>query len=95
MLTILWWYWQFYPLQILFDESILSSSFPIENSLFGTPNDSDSVEGRENGSPAKPIKTQTSAPRKTALGGLFDDEEDHFFTGERLNKSSSGKSIKP
>ncbi|XP_035610501.1 WASH complex subunit 2C-like isoform X4 [Oncorhynchus keta] len=72
-------------------KKIPSGAVPIfpENSLFGTPNDSDSVEGRENGSPAKPIKTQTSAPRKTALGGLFDDEEDHFFTGESLNKSSS------
>ncbi|XP_031679636.1 WASH complex subunit 2C isoform X5 [Oncorhynchus kisutch] len=74
-----------------------SGAVPIfpENSLFGTPNDSDSVEGRENGSPAKPIKTQTSAPRKTALGGLFDDEEDHFFTGESLNKSSSAGQEEP
>uniref|UniRef100_A0A674AED9 FAM21/CAPZIP domain-containing protein n=1 Tax=Salmo trutta TaxID=8032 RepID=A0A674AED9_SALTR len=80
---------------VLSDESILSSSFPIENSLFGTPNDSDSVGGRENGSPAKPHKTQTSAPRKTALGGLFDDEEDDFFTGKSLNKSSSAGQEEP
>ncbi|XP_024280950.1 WASH complex subunit 2C isoform X2 [Oncorhynchus tshawytscha] len=78
-------------------KKIPSGAVPIfpENSLFGTPNDSDSVEGRENGSPAKPIKTQTSAPRKTALGGLFDDEEDHFFTGESLNKSSSAGQEEP
>ncbi|XP_041722229.2 WASH complex subunit 2C isoform X3 [Coregonus clupeaformis] len=82
------------------------SIFP-ENSLFGTPNDSDSVEGRERGIPDKPNKTQTSAPRKTAGGrgrgggrgggrgrggggggGLF-DEEDVFFTGKSLKKSSS------
>lgn len=77
-------------------ESILSTSFPIENSLFGIPNNSDSVEGRENGSLAKPNKTQTSAPRNTSLGGggggLFDDdEEDDFFTGKSLKKSSSGR----
>ncbi|XP_014010517.2 WASH complex subunit 2 isoform X4 [Salmo salar] len=70
------------------------SIFP-ENSLFGTPNDSDSVGGRENSSPAKPHKTQTSAPRKTALGGLFDDEEDNFFTGKSLNKSSSAGQEEP
>uniref|UniRef100_A0A4W5R486 FAM21/CAPZIP domain-containing protein n=1 Tax=Hucho hucho TaxID=62062 RepID=A0A4W5R486_9TELE len=66
-----------------------------ENSLFGTPNDSDSVEGRENGSPAKPNKTQTSAPRKTTFGGLFDDEEDGFFTEKSLNISSSAGQEKP
>ncbi|XP_055758832.1 WASH complex subunit 2-like isoform X4 [Salvelinus fontinalis] len=66
-----------------------------ENSLFGTPNDSDSVEGRENGSPAKPSKTQTSAPRKTALGGMFDDEEDDFFTGKSLNRSRSAGQEEP
>ncbi|XP_021469647.2 WASH complex subunit 2C isoform X2 [Oncorhynchus mykiss] len=76
---------------------IPSGAVPIfpENSLFGTPNDSDSVEGRENGSLVKPIKTRTSAPRKTALGGLFDDEEDHFFTGESLNKSNSAGQEEP
>ncbi|KAM9395431.1 WASH complex subunit 2-like isoform 3-T3 [Salvelinus alpinus] len=88
----------------LFDEGDLFSDPPkqpvaeektTENSLFGTPNDSDSVEGRENGSPAKPSKTQTSAPRKTALGGLFDDEEDDFFTGKSLNKSRSAGQEEP
>uniref|UniRef100_A0A4W5MRJ3 FAM21/CAPZIP domain-containing protein n=1 Tax=Hucho hucho TaxID=62062 RepID=A0A4W5MRJ3_9TELE len=73
--------------------SVAVSIFP-ENSLFGIPNNSDSVEGSENGSLAKPNKTQTSAPRKTSLGGggggLFDDdEEDDFFTGKSLKKSSS------
>ncbi|XP_014070801.2 WASH complex subunit 2C isoform X7 [Salmo salar] len=73
--------------------SVAVSIFP-ENSLFGIPNNSDSVEGRENGSLAKPNKTQTSAPRNTSLGGggggLFDDdEEDDFFTGKSLKKSSS------
>ncbi|XP_064786988.1 WASH complex subunit 2-like [Oncorhynchus masou masou] len=69
-------------------KKIPSGAVPIfpENSLFGTPNDSDSVEGRENGSPAKPIKT--------ALGGLFDDEENHF-TGESLNKSNSAGQEEP
>ncbi|XP_038816662.1 WASH complex subunit 2C-like isoform X2 [Salvelinus namaycush] len=78
-------------------KKIPSGAVPIfpENSLFGTPNDSDSVEGRENGSPAKPSKTQTSAPRKTALGGLFDDEEDDFFTGKSLNKSRSAGQEEP
>ncbi|XP_041743074.1 WASH complex subunit 2 isoform X3 [Coregonus clupeaformis] len=75
------------------------SIFP-ENSLFGIPNDSDSVAGRENGSSAKPNKTQTSAPRNTSLGGggggLFDDdEEDDFFTGKSLKKSSSAGQEKP
>uniref|UniRef100_A0A8C7QZY8 FAM21/CAPZIP domain-containing protein n=1 Tax=Oncorhynchus mykiss TaxID=8022 RepID=A0A8C7QZY8_ONCMY len=70
-----------------------------ENSLFGIPNNSDSVEGRENGSLAKSNKTQTSAPRKTSLGGggggLFDDdEEDDFFTGKSLKKSSSAEQKK-
>ncbi|XP_029554623.1 WASH complex subunit 2C isoform X7 [Salmo trutta] len=73
--------------------SVAVSIFP-ENSLFGIPKNSDSVEGRENGSLAKPNKTQTSAPRNTSLGGggggLFDDdEEDDFFTGKSLKKSSS------
>ncbi|XP_064790035.1 WASH complex subunit 2 isoform X3 [Oncorhynchus masou masou] len=78
--------------------SLAVSIFP-ENSLFGIPNNSDSVKGRENGSQAKSNKTQTSAPRKTSLGGggggLFDDdEEDDFFTGKSLKKSSSAEQKK-
>uniref|UniRef100_A0A8C7D352 WASH complex subunit 2 n=1 Tax=Oncorhynchus kisutch TaxID=8019 RepID=A0A8C7D352_ONCKI len=78
--------------------SVAVSIFP-ENSLFGIPNNSESVEGRENGSLAKSNKTQTSAPRKTSLGGggggLFDDdEEDDFFTGKSLKKSSSAEQKK-
>uniref|UniRef100_A0A8C8FXA8 FAM21/CAPZIP domain-containing protein n=1 Tax=Oncorhynchus tshawytscha TaxID=74940 RepID=A0A8C8FXA8_ONCTS len=78
--------------------SVAVSIFP-ENSLFGIPNNSDSVEGRENGSLAKSNKTLTSAPRKTSLGGggggLFDDdEEDDFFTGKSLKKSSSAEQKK-
>ncbi|XP_060943097.1 WASH complex subunit 2 isoform X2 [Limanda limanda] len=55
--------------------------FP-DNSLFSSAKDSDSVESKENGTPAP----KTSAPSKAVPagagvggGGLFDDEEDDFF----------------
>ncbi|KAK6293803.1 hypothetical protein J4Q44_G00361290 [Coregonus suidteri] len=58
------------------------SIFP-ENSLFGTPNDSDSVEERP-----QEEEEEEEEGGGGGGGGLF-DEEDVFFTGKSLKKSSS------
>ncbi|XP_076142304.1 WASH complex subunit 2A isoform X3 [Alosa pseudoharengus] len=69
--------------------------FP-ENSLFGSPNDSDSVESKENGDSFKP-KPPPMEKRSTGAGGLFDedDDEDDFFSGNTLKKPSLTEAKKP
>ncbi|XP_057198486.1 WASH complex subunit 2 isoform X2 [Triplophysa rosa] len=64
------------------------SIFP-ENSLFGTPNDSDFLESKDDKSPVRP-KIQAAPKRSPAGGGLFDDDDDgdDFFTGKTLTKST-------
>ncbi|XP_052007146.1 WASH complex subunit 2 isoform X2 [Xyrauchen texanus] len=64
------------------------SIFP-ENKLFGSPNDSDSLESKDRKSPVRP-KVQ-AAPKHTSVGGgLFDDEEndDDFFSRKTLKIST-------
>ncbi|KAM9804220.1 WASH complex subunit 2C [Neosynchiropus ocellatus] len=73
------------------------SIFP-DNGLFGSGNDSDSLESKDNGSPST---KSLSASKKTAslpsiggggiAGGLFDDEEDDndFFSGKSTKQSAS------
>lgn len=64
------------------------------NSLFGSPNDSDSVESQENGDSLKP-KPPPMQKRSTGGGGLFDEEDeeedDDFFSGKTLKKPSPSK----
>ncbi|KAL2083608.1 hypothetical protein ACEWY4_021381 [Coilia grayii] len=62
------------------------SVFP-DNSLFGSPNDSDSIEASD------PCKPQPPPMPKTGSGGLFDedDEEDDDFFGGRTVKTPSSK----
>lgn len=56
--------------------------------MFSSANDSDSVESKDNGTPATPRNVPTG-------GGLFEDEDededDDFFSGKSLKKSDSGK----
>lgn len=70
--------------------------FP-ENSLFSSGNESDSAEGKENGTPAaKPVISQ-QVPAGGG-GGLFDDDDeddDDFFSGKSLKKSESAAKEKP
>ncbi|XP_035760627.1 WASH complex subunit 2C isoform X5 [Neolamprologus brichardi] len=72
------------------------SIFP-ESSLFSSGNNSESLESKQNGTPAP----KTTAPSKQVPvgavrggGGLFDDEEDDddFFSGKSLKKADSEKS---
>ncbi|XP_030603968.1 WASH complex subunit 2 isoform X2 [Archocentrus centrarchus] len=72
------------------------SIFP-ENSLFGSRNESESEESKQNGTPT--LKTNAASKQVPAKaigggGGLFDDEEDDddFFSGKNLKKSDSEKS---
>lgn len=64
-----------------------------ENSLFGSPNYSDSVEGKENGDSLKP-KPPPMEKRSTGGVGLFDEDnedDDDFFSGKTLTKPSPSK----
>lgn len=61
-----------------------------DNNLFSSGNDSDSVESKENGTPATPAQVSTGA----RVGGLFEDEEDDFFSDKSLKKSDSGKCVR-
>ncbi|XP_038148890.1 WASH complex subunit 2 isoform X2 [Cyprinodon tularosa] len=77
------------------------SIFP-DNSLFGSGQNNDSEERKENGTPAAGTKAspkQTPArPSAAGIGGLFDDEdEDDFFSGKTLKQSDSAtqKNLKP
>ncbi|XP_054456135.1 WASH complex subunit 2 isoform X2 [Anoplopoma fimbria] len=77
------------------------SIFP-DNSLFGSRNDSDSVESKENGTPvpktnAASKQVPTGARVGGGGGGLFDeeDEDDDFFSGKSLLKSDSAGHKKP
>ncbi|XP_042357922.1 WASH complex subunit 2 isoform X2 [Plectropomus leopardus] len=74
------------------------SIFP-DNSLFSSGNDSDSVESKENGTPAAPKTKQfpVGAGVSGGGGGLFDDEDedDDFFSGKSLKKSDSAGQQKP
>ncbi|XDV50020.1 hypothetical protein PO909_019150 [Leuciscus waleckii] len=70
------------------------SIFP-ENKLFGSTNDSESLESKHSQSPVKP-KVQ-AAPKRASVGaGLFDDDnggdddDDDFFSGKTHNKSTPG-----
>ncbi|XP_035518973.1 WASH complex subunit 2 isoform X1 [Morone saxatilis] len=65
------------------------SVFP-GNSLFSSGNDSDSVESKENGTPAASRQLPVAAVSGVG-GGLFDDEDedDDFFSGKSLTKSDS------
>jgi len=71
---------------------------PAENKLFGSPNDSESLESKH--SPVKP-KVQAASKRASVGGGLFDDEDnggdddddDDFFSGKIHNKSTAGKPL--
>ncbi|XP_016343926.1 WASH complex subunit FAM21-like [Sinocyclocheilus anshuiensis] len=67
------------------------SIFP-ENKLFGSPNDSDSLESKGSKSPSKP-KVQAAPKRASVGGGLFDedDDDDDFFSGNTPNKSTPGQ----
>uniref|UniRef100_A0A673IVK9 WASH complex subunit FAM21-like n=1 Tax=Sinocyclocheilus rhinocerous TaxID=307959 RepID=A0A673IVK9_9TELE len=67
------------------------SIFP-ENKLFGSPNDSDSLESKGSKSPVKP-KVQAAPKRASVGGGLFDedDDDDDFFSGKTPNKSTPGQ----
>ncbi|XP_073690256.1 WASH complex subunit 2 isoform X2 [Garra rufa] len=71
------------------------SIFPAtERKLFGSPNDSDSLESKDNKSPVKPApKVQATPKRASVGGGLFDDEDDDddFFSGKTPNKSTPGQ----
>ncbi|KAM9344686.1 WASH complex subunit 2 [Symphorus nematophorus] len=73
------------------------SIFP-DNSLFSSGNDSDSVESKENGTPAasKQVPTGVSGGGGGG-GGLFDDEDedDDFFSSKSLKKSDSAGQEKP
>ncbi|KAM9477837.1 WASH complex subunit 2 isoform 2-T2 [Clarias gariepinus] len=64
------------------------SIFP-ENSLFGSPNGSDSLESKENDRLVK-SKVQDVRDQPSLGGGLFDDnEDDDFFSGSTLKKPTS------
>ncbi|KAK9964744.1 hypothetical protein ABG768_005889 [Culter alburnus] len=72
------------------------SIFP-ENKLFGSPNDSESLESKHSKSPVKP-KGQAAPKRVSVGGGLFvddddddDDNDDDFFSGKTRNKSTPGQ----
>ncbi|XP_073337472.1 WASH complex subunit 2 isoform X2 [Pagrus major] len=81
------------------------SIFP--DNLFASGNDSDSVESKENGTPAAPKQVPSGAGvgggggggggGGAGGGGLFDDEdeEDDFFGGKSLTKSDSAGQGKP
>lgn len=61
-----------------------------ENSLFGSPNDSDSLENGDSLKPQPPPMPKQS----TGGGGLFDeddDDDDDFFSGKTLKKPSPSK----
>lgn len=70
---------------------------PTENKLFGSTNDSESLESKHSQSPVKP-KVQ-AAPKRASVGsGLFDDDDnggddDDFFSGKTHNKSNPGKPL--
>ncbi|XP_053731694.1 WASH complex subunit 2 isoform X5 [Synchiropus splendidus] len=73
------------------------SIFP-DNGLFGSGNDSDSLESKDNGSPStKSFSTSKMTPSLPSTGGggiaggLFDDEEDDndFFSGKSTKQSAS------
>ncbi|CAM4727537.1 unnamed protein product [Leuciscus chuanchicus] len=70
------------------------SIFP-ENKLFGSTNDSESLESKHSQSPVKP-KVQAAPKRASVGGGLFDDDnggdddDDDFFSGKTHNKSTPG-----
>ncbi|XP_056291798.1 WASH complex subunit 2 isoform X2 [Pseudoliparis swirei] len=76
------------------------SVFP-DNSLFSSGIKSDSVESKENGTPAPQASAASKqAPTGAAFGegggGLFDeDEDDDFFSGTSLIKSDSAGDKKP
>ncbi|XP_067278550.1 WASH complex subunit 2 isoform X2 [Pseudorasbora parva] len=71
------------------------SIFP-ENKLFGSPNDSESLESKHSKSPVQP-KVQGAPKRASVVGGLFDDDvddgddDDDFFSGKTHNKSTPGQ----
>ncbi|XP_043111321.1 WASH complex subunit 2 isoform X2 [Puntigrus tetrazona] len=68
------------------------SIFP-ENKLFGSPNDSGSLESKGSKSPARP-KVQAAPKPAPVGGGLFDDDDDDdddFFSGKTPNKSTAGQ----
>lgn len=68
---------------------------PADNSLFSSGNDSDSVESKENGTPAASKQVPTLAGG-VGGGGLFDDEDedDDIFSSKSLKKSDSGKCVR-
>ncbi|TNN75259.1 WASH complex subunit FAM21 [Liparis tanakae] len=84
------------------NESTKSTSQTADNSLFSSGIGSDSVESKENGTPA-PKASAASKPAPTGAafgeggGGLFDDEDedDDFFRGTSLIKSDSAGDKKP
>lgn len=63
-----------------------------DNNLFSSGNDSDSVESKENGTPTTPAQVSTGV--HVGGGGLFEDEEDDFFSDKSLKKSDSGKCVR-
>lgn len=71
------------------------SIFP-ENKLFGSPNDSESLENKHRKSPVQP-KVQAAPKRASVGGGLFDDDDgnddddEDFFSGKTHNKSTPGQ----
>ncbi|XP_034040237.1 WASH complex subunit 2 isoform X2 [Thalassophryne amazonica] len=77
-------------------ENTKSTPHRAENNLFGSENESDSLEKKENGTPG-PITHPMSNPSlrggsfAVAGGGLFDDEDDDFFSGQSLKSTSSEK----
>lgn len=64
-----------------------------ENNLFVSGKDSDSVESKENGTPA--LTSQPPSGAGFGSGGLFEDEDedddDDFFSGKSTKKSESGE----
>lgn len=65
-----------------------------DNSLFGVPNGSDSLESKEKDSPTK-SKVQAAREATSLAGSLFDDNEDDddFFSGKTLKNPTSGELV--
>lgn len=65
-----------------------------ENSLFGVPNGSDSLESKEKDSPTK-SKVQAAREATSLASGLFDDneDEDDFFSGKTLKTPMPGELV--
>lgn len=71
-----------------------------DNNLFGSGNNSESVESKENGVPgpktnAASKQVSTGAGVGGGGGGLFDDDDDDdFFSGKSLKTSESGEFVR-